>query len=99
MLASYDREKLYQEVWAEPTQNVAARYSISDVALSRHAGIADPETSARASGKEVGRASCSTPAEALAVENVSRLSGYGDMCRQGRRQGATIMEATVYVAV
>jgi len=35
VLASYDREKLYTEVWAEPTQKVAARYGISDVALAK----------------------------------------------------------------
>jgi len=35
VLASYDREKLYKEVWAEPTQKVAARYGISDVALAK----------------------------------------------------------------
>lgn len=35
VLASYDRERLYQEVWTEPTQKVAARYGISDVALSK----------------------------------------------------------------
>jgi hypothetical protein len=35
VVASYDREKLYQEVWEEPTKKVAARYGISDVALSK----------------------------------------------------------------
>ena len=35
VLASYDRNKLYEEVWAEPTQKVAARYGISDVALAK----------------------------------------------------------------
>jgi hypothetical protein len=35
VLASYDREKLYKEVWAEPTQKVAARYGVSDVALAK----------------------------------------------------------------
>jgi hypothetical protein len=35
VLASYDREKLYNEVWSEPTQKVAARYGISDVALMK----------------------------------------------------------------
>jgi hypothetical protein len=35
VLASYDREKLYREVWAEPTRKVAARYGISDVALAK----------------------------------------------------------------
>lgn len=35
VLASYDREKLYNEVWAEPAQKVAARYGISDVALAK----------------------------------------------------------------
>jgi len=35
VLAKYDREKLYMEVWSEPTQKVAQRYGISDVALSK----------------------------------------------------------------
>ncbi len=35
VLASYDRERLYAEVWAEPTQKVAERYGISDVALAK----------------------------------------------------------------
>jgi hypothetical protein len=35
VLASYDRGKLYTEVWTEPTQKVAARYGISDVALAK----------------------------------------------------------------
>jgi hypothetical protein len=35
VLATYDRDRLYHEVWAEPMQKVAARYGISDVALAR----------------------------------------------------------------
>jgi hypothetical protein len=35
VLAQYNRERLYEEVWLEPTQKVAARYGISDVALSK----------------------------------------------------------------
>jgi hypothetical protein len=35
VLASYDRERLYAEVWAEPTQKIAERYGISDVALAK----------------------------------------------------------------
>src|SRR3954447_12619929 len=35
VLATYNREQLYAEVWSEPTQVVAARYGISDVALSK----------------------------------------------------------------
>lgn len=35
VLATYDREKLYNEVWAAPTQKVAARYGVSDVALAK----------------------------------------------------------------
>jgi hypothetical protein len=31
----YDREKLYEEVWAEPVKIVARRYSVSDVALAK----------------------------------------------------------------
>ena len=31
----YDRERLYEEVWSEPTQKVARKYGISDVALSK----------------------------------------------------------------
>jgi hypothetical protein len=35
VLAQYDRERLYEEVWSEPTQRVARSYGISDVALSK----------------------------------------------------------------
>ncbi len=35
LLAQYDRERLYDEVWSEPTQKVARKYGISDVALSK----------------------------------------------------------------
>ena len=31
----YEREKLYEEVWAEPVQAVAARYGVSGVALAK----------------------------------------------------------------
>ena len=31
----YDREKLYEEVWAEPVTKVAERYGISDVAIAK----------------------------------------------------------------
>jgi hypothetical protein len=34
-VAHYDRERLYAEVWSEPTQEVARRYGISDVDLSK----------------------------------------------------------------
>lgn len=34
-LAKYNREKLYEEVWAEPMLKVAARYGVSDVALAK----------------------------------------------------------------
>src|SRR4030095_7103323 len=30
----YDRERLYNEVWTEPTQKVAQRYGVSDVAIA-----------------------------------------------------------------
>lgn len=32
-LARYDRERLYDEVWSEPTRRVAARYGVSDAML------------------------------------------------------------------
>lgn len=35
VLATYDRERLYGEVWSEPAQTVARKYGISDVALSK----------------------------------------------------------------
>ena len=35
VLAHYDRKRLYDELWSEPTQKVARRYGISDVALSK----------------------------------------------------------------
>ena len=31
----YEREKLYEEVWAEPVSTVAKRYGVSDVALRK----------------------------------------------------------------
>lgn len=31
----YDRERLYEEVWTEPTQKVAERYGVSDVAIAK----------------------------------------------------------------
>lgn len=31
----YEREKLYEEVWAEPVKIVAQRYGVSDVALAK----------------------------------------------------------------
>ena len=31
----FEREKLYQEIWAEPMMQVAKRYSISDVGLAK----------------------------------------------------------------
>ena len=34
---TYDRVKLYEEVWAEPVRTVAKRYGVSDVALAKTA--------------------------------------------------------------
>ncbi len=31
----YDRQRLYEEVWSEPTQRVAQRYGVSDVAIGK----------------------------------------------------------------
>lgn len=31
----YDRRRLYEEVWSEPTQQVAKRYGVSDVAIAK----------------------------------------------------------------
>jgi hypothetical protein len=31
----YNREKIYQEIWAEPIQHVAKRYNLSDVGLAK----------------------------------------------------------------
>jgi hypothetical protein len=31
----YDREQIYQEIWAEPIQHVAKRYNLSDVGLAK----------------------------------------------------------------
>jgi hypothetical protein len=35
VLAQYDRERLYEEVWSEPTQKLARKYGITDVALAK----------------------------------------------------------------
>ncbi|MGH7826451.1 MAG: hypothetical protein ACREQ7_14905 [Candidatus Binatia bacterium] len=34
-LSRYNREQLYDEVWSEPTQNVAKKYGLSDVGLAK----------------------------------------------------------------
>ena len=34
-LARYDRERVYDEVWSDPTRRVAARYGVSDAMLWR----------------------------------------------------------------
>ena len=31
----YERQRLYEEVWSEPTQQVAKRYGVSDVAIAK----------------------------------------------------------------
>ena len=33
--ARYDREKIYEEIWAEPIRHVAKRYGLSDVGLAK----------------------------------------------------------------
>lgn len=37
----YDRQRLYEEVWAEPTQRVAQRYGVSDVAIAKACRLLD----------------------------------------------------------
>ncbi len=32
---TYDRQKLYEEVWSEPMRKLAPKYGVSDVALSK----------------------------------------------------------------
>jgi len=35
LMSRYNREKIYEEIWAEPIMHVAKRYSISDVGLGK----------------------------------------------------------------
>jgi hypothetical protein len=37
----YDRQRLYDEVWAEPTRQVAQRYNVSDVAIGKACWLLD----------------------------------------------------------
>ena len=37
----YDRQRLYEEVWSEPTQQVAKRYGVSDVAIAKACALLD----------------------------------------------------------
>ncbi len=37
----YDRQRLYEEVWSEPTQQVAKRYRVSDVAIAKACALLD----------------------------------------------------------
>ncbi len=34
-MSRYDREKIYEEIWAEPIMHVAKRYGMSDVGLGK----------------------------------------------------------------
>ena len=35
LISRYNREKIYEEIWAEPIMHVAKRYSLSDVGLGK----------------------------------------------------------------
>jgi hypothetical protein len=37
----YDRSRLYEELWAEPTQKVAQRHGVSDVAIAKACTLLD----------------------------------------------------------
>ena len=39
--SKYDRQRLYEEVWSEPTQQVAKRYGVSDVAIAKACALLD----------------------------------------------------------
>ena len=39
--SKYDRQRLYEEVWREPTQQVAKRYGVSDVAIAKACALLD----------------------------------------------------------
>ena len=39
--ARCDRQRLYQEVWTEPTRKVAQRYSVCDVAIAKACTLLD----------------------------------------------------------
>jgi hypothetical protein len=35
LASRYNRDKIYEEIWAEPIQHVAKRYNLSDVGLAK----------------------------------------------------------------
>lgn len=37
----YDRQRLYEDVWTDPTQQVAKRYGVSDVAIAKACALLD----------------------------------------------------------
>lgn len=39
--SKYDRQRLYEEVWSHPTQQVAKRYGVSDVAIAKACTLLD----------------------------------------------------------
>jgi hypothetical protein len=39
--SKYDRQRLYAEVWSEPTQQVAKHYGVSDVAIAKACALLD----------------------------------------------------------
>ena len=54
---SYDRDVLYEQVWAEPVRDVAKRYGVSDVALAKACRrLSVPAAGPRLLGQASGRA-------------------------------------------
>jgi hypothetical protein len=92
---AYDREKLYDEVWAEPVRTVAARYGVSDVALAkacRRLKVPLPGVGYWAK-KRVGKAPDRPPLPVLPPDEQARLEWSIDYRRQLRAQPARPMVA------
>ena len=62
---SYDRDVLYEQVWAEPVRDLAKRYGVSDVALAKACRrLSVPAARPRLLGQASGRADAAAAAAA-----------------------------------
>lgn len=74
----YDRQRLYEEVWSEPTQQVAKRYGVADVAIAKACALLDIPKPPRGywAKKAAGQKLPSRPPLSKREGRIASLSGY-----------------------
>ena len=88
---SYDRDVLYEQVWAEPVRDLAKRYGVSDVALAKACRrLSVPAAGPRLLGQASGRADAAAAAAAGGARSPARTGEQRpgrDLARRGEGLG------------